>query len=139
MLEKCFEDIDRGGWSWFATLHYLPMLDPNDGVERYDNSKDALKVWLEEIQREYVGRAGLPHVCATEFREKGEVCFHVLLRDVPENKRTYWKWRWKQLAPGYASDREMRSTMGGLFRFFVHRLNCDIESSKGYWVEGKRS
>jgi hypothetical protein len=62
MLEKCFEDIDRGAWSWFATLRYLPMLDPKDGVERYDNSKDALKVWLEEIQREYVGRAELPYV-----------------------------------------------------------------------------
>jgi hypothetical protein len=54
----------------------------------------------------------------------------VLLRDVPREKRRYWKWRWKQIAPGHASDREMRSTMGGLFRFFVHRLHCNIVSSR---------
>jgi hypothetical protein len=131
ILEMCLKRVEDDNWNWFVTLRFCPMLDPQDGVERYDNSKDAITVWLKEIQREYVGRESLPHVCATEFRDQGEVNFHVLLKHVPENKRKYWKWRWKQLAPGFASDREIRETMGGLFRYFVYRLNCAIESVGG--------
>jgi len=37
-----------------------PALDPKDSEKRYENPQDAFMVWLEEIQREYVGREGIP-------------------------------------------------------------------------------
>jgi hypothetical protein len=135
-IDECLKFVRDGWWTWFVTLKYPRIGSPRYTAHRYENPEEAFQVWLDEMTSEHGGGESLSYVRVIEPRENGDVLFHVLLRDVPEETQRHWRWRWYELTAGGAWNRRMNGPLDGLIRFFLLRLRLKVEYSiAGYTIE----
>jgi hypothetical protein len=131
-LKYGFEMVRNGMWTWFPTLKFPRVVDPEYTAQRYENPEEAFMVWMDEIQGEH-GRGPdktlVQYVRVIEHRENGDVLFHVLLDGIPEKIQWHWKQRWADLTSGSAWNRRFDKNVEGLIKYLFYKVHCDIEYS----------
>jgi hypothetical protein len=129
-VEMCFEFVRDGMWDWFLTLKHPREIAPKYTAKRYENAEEAFMVWMDEMASEHGGGSGISYVRVIEKRDTGDILFHVLLRDVPEEFwQRQWKRRWYELSAGSAWDRRLDAGIERLIQYLFYRVRCDIEIS----------
>jgi len=126
-LERCFNFVRDGSWDWFLILKYPRTITPKYRWRRYDNPEDAFAVLIDEMTSDH--GFGISYVRAIERRDDGDILYHVLLRDIPEDCWRHWRWRWYELTAGAAWDRRLDVGIERLIKYFFYRLHWDVEYS----------
>ena len=131
-VDGCFEFVRDGMWDWFLTLKYPRTITPKYRWKRNENPEDAFAERIHELLSEH--RFGISYVRVIERRDDGDILYHVLLRDIPEEFwQRHWRWRWYELTAGAAWDRRLDAGIERLIMYFFYRLHCDVEYSDG-WI-----
>jgi hypothetical protein len=128
-LEWCLSQVRDGFWKWFVTLQCFQQT----GADQASHSEIAFATWIHEIAAEHGRSPCISYIRTIELSSRGETLSHVLLEDVPDRMKQFWKSRWRQLSGGAATDRPLHEAEA-LFEHFVRGERCDIECSIGWNV-----
>jgi hypothetical protein len=139
-LDRCFAAVEDGWWDCFLDLKYPRHIGAEYTASRYENPEEAFMVWIDEIGQEHGVNS---YVRVIERRDNRDILFHVLLSGVPVSFQRFWRQRWWELTAGAAWDRPVDRQLQGLFKYFVFKKRCDIETSVGgsiidfWWPENR--